>query len=123
MQIINGSKMIKKIIFYLVIISSSLFAQISDFEVMPNQINFMNRFERIKRVRMMNRGVNDVIIDSISYNSSILYIRNNNFSNYKLILDKEISNIRFRVTQFSLIKSELKITGSEYTIIKKFILK
>jgi len=53
----------------------------------------------------------------------IRFKRNNNFSNYKLILDKEISNIRFRVTQFSLIKSELKITGSEYTIIKKFILK
>jgi len=89
MQIINGSKMIKKIIFYLVIISSSLFAQISDFEVMPNQINFMNRFERIKRVRMMNRGVNDVIIDSISYNSSILYIRNNNFSKFPLILEPD----------------------------------
>lgn len=88
---IDGNKMIKKIIFYIVIFSSAIFAQMSDFEIMPHQINFMNKFERIKRVKMFNRGTNEVKIDSINYDSSMLYIRNNNFSNFPLILEPDSS--------------------------------
>ena len=49
--------------------------------------------------------------------------KNDNIANIKLILNKEISNIKFRVSHFSLIKSELKMSGSEYKIIKKYNLK
>ena len=81
----------KTILFYLFILNISLFAQMSDFEIMPHQINFVNRFEKIKTVRMFNNGTNNIIIDSISYDSKMLYIRNNNFPRFPLLLEPDSS--------------------------------
>ena len=83
--------MTKKIIFYLVIISSSLFAQLSEFEIMPHHISFVDKFERIKRVRMINKGTSEVKIDSVSYDLSMLHIRNNNFTSFPLVLTPDSS--------------------------------
>jgi len=49
--------------------------------------------------------------------------KNDDIANVKFILKKKISNIQFRVSHFSLFKSELKMSGSEYKIIKKYDLK
>lgn len=47
----------------------------------------------------------------------------NIIQNLDLFLDKDLSNIKFCVNVFSLFKSELKNSGSVYSIIKKYNLK
>jgi len=60
-------------------------------EIMPHHINFMDQFKRIKTVRLSNYESNEIRIDSIKYDSSMLYIRNNNFSSFPQTLSSNSS--------------------------------
>ncbi|MCF6271100.1 MAG: T9SS type A sorting domain-containing protein [Melioribacteraceae bacterium] len=78
--------MIQRILFYLIILSISIAAQMSELVIRPHHISFTNQFERIKTVRIVNHGTSEIRIDSIQYNESVLYVRKRNFSNFPFSL-------------------------------------
>jgi len=53
----------------------------------------------------------------------IRFKKNNQYDIFETKLEKDISDIKFRINGFSLFKSELKSSGSVYTEIKNFKLK
>lgn len=65
----------------------------SEFVIMPHHISFMNKFEKRKIVRLINKGQNNISIDSIKYDQSMLHLRNNNFSDFpfSLLPDSSLS--------------------------------
>ena len=83
--------MTKKILFFILILCLSISAQMRELEISPHHINFMNHFERIKTVRISNYESNEITIDSISYDSSMLYIRNNDFASFPQTLSSNSS--------------------------------
>lgn len=69
----------------------STFAQMSELEIMPHHINFMNKFERNKIVYIINKGQTNISIDSLQYDSSMLLIRSRNFSHFPIELAPDSS--------------------------------
>ncbi len=76
----------KRVLIYLMILNVSIVAQMSNLEIMPSHINFMNQFEKNKTVRISNHGTDEIIIDSIKYDLSMLYVRKNDFKSFPLTL-------------------------------------
>jgi Secretion system C-terminal sorting domain len=96
-----------KILLYLLVFNISIFAQMSELVIMPHHINFMNKFDRRKTVRLINKGQNNISIDSIKYDSSMLYISNNNFSGFPISLRPDSSiSINVRLANYFTLKGE-----------------
>ncbi len=93
MEPIKNVKKIAKtgLLFFIMTFNASILAQMSILDVSPHQINFTNNFEKIETVNLKNNGPDQIRIDSIIYNSSILYIRNNNFANFPITLESDSS--------------------------------
>ncbi len=86
----------KKIVFFFMIFNLTIFAQMGELEIMPHHIHFMDKYERIKTVRIYNYSDNDIRIDSIGYDSSLIFVRNNNFDGFPVTLSSN-SNITIDV--------------------------
>jgi len=108
--------LIKIIVFCVVIFNLTIFAQMGELEIMPHHINFMDQFQRIKTVRMFNYSQSDIRIDSISYDPSMLYVRNNDFDSFPVTLtpNTHISIDVLLVNYFTLQGSDSLSTISVY---------
>jgi hypothetical protein len=85
--------MAKQILFYLLVFSISTLAQMSDLEINPHHINFTDKFEKISTVQISNHGGTEITIDSLNYDDAFVFIRNNNFTDFPVLLypDSSIS--------------------------------
>ncbi len=83
--------MAQQILFYLMILFISTSAQMSELVIRPHHISFTDQFERIKTVQIINHGTTEIIIDSVSYDASILFVRKRNFSNFPVSLAPDSS--------------------------------
>ena len=96
-----------KIIFYIVSFNISIFAQMNGLEITPHQINFTNKFEKIKTVTIKNNGPDQILIDSLTYDASMLYIRNNDFVNFPIMLESDsVISIDVLITNFFSLKGD-----------------
>lgn len=83
--------------------------------VMPRHLNFMDNFNRSQVVYVENSSMNNVTIDSITYNPNVYFIRLNDVNGFPVEMQQD-SKFSFEVIQYNYFDLQPEDSSSTITI-------